>query len=29
MSPLLQVAFVFFKIGLLAFGGSTGVLPEL
>jgi chromate transporter len=29
MSPLLQVAIVFFKIGLLAFGGSTGVLPEL
>jgi chromate transporter len=29
MSPLLQVAVVFFKIGLLAFGGSTGVLPEL
>jgi chromate transporter len=29
MSELLQVAVVFFKIGLLAFGGSTGVLPEL
>src|SRR5262249_49110098 len=29
MTALLHVAFVFFKIGLLAFGGSTGVLPEL
>jgi chromate transporter len=29
MTELLQIAFVFFKIGLLAFGGSTGVLPEL
>jgi chromate transporter len=29
VSPLLQVAVVFFKIGLLAFGGSTGILPEL
>jgi chromate transporter len=29
VSELLQIAFVFFKIGLLAFGGSTGVLPEL
>src|SRR3954467_4440788 len=29
MSELLAVAFVFFKMGLLAFGGSTGVLPEL
>jgi chromate transporter len=29
MSDLLLIAFVFFKIGLLAFGGSTGILPEL
>ena len=29
MTELLQIAIVFFKIGLLAFGGSTGVLPEL
>ena len=29
MNELLLIAFVFFKIGLLAFGGSTGVLPEL
>jgi chromate transporter len=29
MSDLLHLAVVFLKIGLLAFGGSTGVLPEL
>ena len=29
MNELLHLAFVFLRIGLLAFGGSTGVLPEL
>src|SRR5204862_3700745 len=29
VSELLTLAWVFFKIGLLAFGGSTGILPEL
>jgi chromate transporter len=29
VSDLLALAFVFLRIGLLAFGGSTGVLPEL
>jgi chromate transporter len=29
MSDLLHLALVFLRIGLLAFGGSTGVLPEL
>jgi chromate transporter len=29
VSDLLMIAIVFFKIGLLAFGGSTGILPEL
>lgn len=29
MSDLLLIAWVFFRIGLLAFGGSTGILPEL
>jgi chromate transporter len=29
VSDLLELAIVFFKIGLVAFGGSTGVLPEL
>jgi chromate transporter len=29
VSDLLLIAIVFFKIGLLAFGGSTGILPEL
>ena len=29
MSDLLQVAVVFLQIGLVAFGGSTAILPEL
>src|SRR5204863_2801259 len=29
MNDLLALAIVFLRIGLLAFGGSTGVLPEL
>jgi chromate transporter len=29
VSDLLLIAIVLFKIGLVAFGGSTGVLPEL
>jgi chromate transporter len=29
VSDLLLIAAVFFKIGLLAFGGSTGIMPEL
>ena len=29
MNDLLALAIVFLKVGLLAFGGSTGVLPEL
>ena len=29
MSDLLLVAFVFLQIGLVAFGGSTAILPEL
>ena len=29
MSDLLLIAWVFFRIGLLAFGGSTAILPEL
>ena len=29
MSDLLLLFFVFFRLGLLAIGGSTGVLPEL
>lgn len=29
MSPLLQLALVFGRLGCLAFGGSTAILPEL
>ena len=29
MSELVQVALVFLEIGLVAFGGSTAILPEL
>lgn len=29
MDDLLQLAWVFLRLGLFAFGGSTGVLPEL
>lgn len=29
MSELVLLTFVFLRLGLLAFGGSTGVLPEL
>ena len=29
MSDLLLLFWVFFRLGLVAFGGSTGVLPEL
>ncbi|MCC7372963.1 MAG: chromate transporter [Chloroflexi bacterium] len=29
MADLLLLFWVFFRVGLLAFGGSTGVLPEL
>ena len=29
MSDLLLLFWVFFRLGLLAFGGSTGILPEL
>ena len=29
MNDLLTLALVFLRVGLLAFGGSTGVLPEL